>query len=92
MCANITIERKDTDYLGFYKNLPSKICSDCGYDIIEQHELYLNKCEQCIKKEYDWDKKWILKKGVTKELLNFSFSISTLRIKKESEELLEELK
>jgi hypothetical protein len=51
MSTKITIERKDTNHLAFYKDLPLKTCVDCGYVIIEQHESYLTKCEPCSRKE-----------------------------------------
>lgn len=34
-----------------YRNLPPKICVDCGYKIEEQHESYLTKCDHCLSKE-----------------------------------------
>lgn len=33
----------------FFKNLPSKKCSDCGKKIEEQHESYVNTCSECSK-------------------------------------------
>lgn len=51
MSTKITIQWKNTKHLKFYKNLPSKICVNCGYVIIEQHESYLTKCEHCLRKE-----------------------------------------
>nr|WP_257352321.1 protein YhfH [Pseudalkalibacillus decolorationis] len=35
----------------FYRNLPSKICVDCGEKIEEQHESYLYTCEKCLRHE-----------------------------------------
>ncbi|MDE3838143.1 YhfH family protein [Bacillus methanolicus] len=32
----------------FFKNLPSKKCTDCGETIEEQHECYGNKCDKCL--------------------------------------------
>ncbi|RXT02315.1 protein YhfH [Ammoniphilus sp. CFH 90114] len=34
--------------LDFYRNLPVKICVECGCDIQEQHESYLYECERCL--------------------------------------------
>ena len=31
----------------FFKNLPPKMCTTCGGEIIEQHECYGNKCDSC---------------------------------------------
>ncbi len=31
----------------FFKNLPAKVCVDCGHEIEEQHECYSNKCDTC---------------------------------------------
>ncbi|MFC7365972.1 MULTISPECIES: protein YhfH [Bhargavaea] len=31
----------------FFKNLPPKMCADCGEKIEEQHECYSNKCDKC---------------------------------------------
>jgi hypothetical protein len=53
MNTKIAIAPKDINYLKFYKDLPPKICIDCGYVIIEQHESYLTKCEHCLSKEND---------------------------------------
>lgn len=33
----------------FYKNLPCKKCKNCGKEIEEQHECYVNKCSKCLK-------------------------------------------
>lgn len=34
----------------FYRNLPPKICVDCGKVIEEQHESYLAQCNYCLSK------------------------------------------
>ena len=34
--------------LDFFKNLPEKLCSECGKPIEEQHECYGNKCDRCL--------------------------------------------
>ncbi|HWO97448.1 MAG TPA: protein YhfH [Bacillus sp. (in: firmicutes)] len=47
------MKQKETNYLEFYRNLPPKICVDCGHVIIEQHESYLTKCEHCLSKEHE---------------------------------------
>ncbi|MDC3413448.1 YhfH family protein [Aquibacillus sp. 3ASR75-11] len=36
--------------LSFYRNLPKKICRECGCEIEEQHESYLFECERCMAK------------------------------------------
>lgn len=33
----------------FFKNLPPKLCTECGEPIEEQHECYGNQCENCLK-------------------------------------------
>ena len=33
----------------FFKNLPAKQCTDCGEEINEQHESYLNQCDKCLR-------------------------------------------
>ncbi|GGE72744.1 protein YhfH [Priestia taiwanensis] len=32
----------------FFRNLPPKKCAQCGKKIDEQHECYVNKCEDCF--------------------------------------------
>lgn len=32
----------------FFKNLPQKICSQCGKMVEEQHECYGDKCDSCL--------------------------------------------
>ncbi|HET7657447.1 MAG TPA: protein YhfH [Bacillales bacterium] len=32
----------------FFKNLPPKVCSECGNRVPEQHESYLNVCDHCL--------------------------------------------
>ena len=34
----------------FYKNLPRKKCTNCKKEVEKQHECYVNKCEECLKK------------------------------------------
>lgn len=34
----------------FFKNLPPKICTECGNRMNEQHESYMNVCEHCLRK------------------------------------------
>jgi predicted Zn-ribbon and HTH transcriptional regulator len=46
-----TKEKRITNLTMFYKHLPPKICTDCGYEIEEQHESYMTKCERCLSKE-----------------------------------------
>ncbi|WP_176222125.1 protein YhfH [Tuberibacillus sp. Marseille-P3662] len=31
----------------FYRNLPPKVCADCGNQIEEQCESYLTQCDHC---------------------------------------------
>ncbi|MBT2700661.1 YhfH family protein [Bacillus sp. ISL-40] len=33
----------------FFKNLPSKTCTNCGKKIEEQYESYVNTCDNCSK-------------------------------------------
>lgn len=35
----------------FFKNLPDKICRDCGKALNEQHECYGNTCAHCLEKK-----------------------------------------
>ncbi|MCP8968226.1 protein YhfH [Ectobacillus ponti] len=32
----------------FFRNLPAKKCCECGKTIDEQHEMYHNKCDDCV--------------------------------------------
>jgi hypothetical protein len=32
----------------FFKNLPPKLCRDCGEIVEEQHECYGDKCDKCL--------------------------------------------
>jgi hypothetical protein len=32
----------------FFKNLPPKICCDCGEVVEEQHECYGDQCDKCL--------------------------------------------
>lgn len=36
--------------MDFFRNLPPKICVECGSRIKEQHESYMNVCEHCLRK------------------------------------------
>jgi reverse gyrase len=36
--------------LEFFRNLPPKICVECGSKIEEQHESYMTVCEHCLRK------------------------------------------
>lgn len=31
----------------FFKNLPAKMCTTCGHEMIEQHDCYTNTCDEC---------------------------------------------
>ncbi|MBM7659859.1 DNA-directed RNA polymerase subunit N (RpoN/RPB10) [Bacillus mesophilus] len=33
----------------FFRNLPPKQCMECGKEIDEQHECYMNHCDNCNK-------------------------------------------
>ncbi|MCU7766928.1 YhfH family protein [Priestia megaterium] len=33
----------------FLKKLPVKKCANCGKEMNEQHECYINKCNECLK-------------------------------------------
>ena len=32
----------------FFRNLPAKVCTDCGKAMSEQHECYGSKCDSCL--------------------------------------------
>lgn len=34
----------------FYRNLPPKVCVDCGKKMNEQCESYINQCDHCLSK------------------------------------------
>lgn len=34
----------------FFRNLPPKVCVECGQRINEQSESYMNVCEHCLSK------------------------------------------
>lgn len=36
----------------FYINLPLKKCESCHKEVEEQHECYVNKCNNCLDKEF----------------------------------------
>ncbi len=33
----------------FFRNMPAKICSECGKEFEEMHESYMNECEHCLR-------------------------------------------
>jgi len=35
----------------FFKNLPKKVCPECGQMVEEQAESYLMECERCLAKK-----------------------------------------
>ncbi|HWO97664.1 MAG TPA: protein YhfH [Bacillus sp. (in: firmicutes)] len=41
------MKQTNSNHLEFYRNLPPKLCVDCGYVVIEQHESRSTKCEHC---------------------------------------------
>ncbi|WP_174733126.1 protein YhfH [Mesobacillus harenae] len=34
----------------FFRNLPKKVCPECGEGVHEQAESYLMECERCLAK------------------------------------------
>jgi hypothetical protein len=39
--------------LSFYHNLPKKVCKECGCEIEEMHEVYLNECDGCCEQQME---------------------------------------
>ncbi|WP_082130153.1 protein YhfH [Aneurinibacillus tyrosinisolvens] len=39
--------------LEFYRNLPKKMCSECGEHFEEQAESYLHECERCFGRNHE---------------------------------------
>jgi hypothetical protein len=37
----------------FFRNLPKKICAECGQNIHEQAESYLLECDRCLAKKQE---------------------------------------
>lgn len=37
----------------FFRNLPKKICAECGQNIQEQAESYLLECDRCLSKKQE---------------------------------------
>lgn len=35
----------------FFRNLPKKVCAECGQNIHEQAESYLLECDRCLAKK-----------------------------------------
>ncbi|MGJ7921562.1 protein YhfH [Neobacillus sp. LXY-4] len=35
----------------FYRQLPYKVCSECGEHMTEQAESYLQECDRCLSKK-----------------------------------------
>jgi ArsR family metal-binding transcriptional regulator len=35
----------------FFRNIPKKVCSECGEQMEEQAESYLFECERCLAKK-----------------------------------------
>lgn len=35
----------------FFRQLPKKVCPECGEPIEEQAESYLNECDRCLSKK-----------------------------------------
>lgn len=42
-----------TSPLDFFRNLPKKVCAECGEPMEEQAESYLMECERCLAKRED---------------------------------------
>ncbi|MED1201590.1 protein YhfH [Heyndrickxia acidicola] len=37
----------------FFRNMPEKICPECGECIEDQAESYLLECDRCLSKRYE---------------------------------------
>jgi ribosomal protein L37AE/L43A len=37
----------------FFRNLPKKVCAECGQNIHEQAESYLLECDRCLAKKQE---------------------------------------
>jgi hypothetical protein len=37
----------------FFRNLPKKVCAECGQHIHEQAESYLLECDRCLAKKQE---------------------------------------
>jgi NADH pyrophosphatase NudC (nudix superfamily) len=37
--------------MNYNRNIPKKICGECGHEIEERTESYLHVCEQCMNKD-----------------------------------------
>jgi len=37
----------------FFRELPKKICAECGQIIVEQAESYLMECDRCLSKRVE---------------------------------------
>lgn len=37
----------------FFKQLPKKVCPECGQHVEEQAESYLMECERCLAKKVE---------------------------------------
>jgi hypothetical protein len=37
----------------FFRNLPKKVCTECGQYILEQAESYLLECDRCLSKKQE---------------------------------------
>ena len=35
----------------FFRNLPKKVCPECGQQMEEQAESYMSECERCLAKK-----------------------------------------
>ena len=35
----------------FFRNLPKKVCPECGQHMLEQAESYLMECDRCLSKK-----------------------------------------
>ncbi|PWA08395.1 YhfH family protein [Pueribacillus theae] len=35
--------------LEFFRNMPKKRCTECGKEMEEMHESYMNECEHCLR-------------------------------------------
>lgn len=37
----------------FFRNLPKKVCPECGERVSEQAESYLMECDRCLSKKQE---------------------------------------
>ncbi|MDZ5473839.1 protein YhfH [Bacillus sp. 31A1R] len=37
----------------FFRTLPKKVCPECGQQVMEQAESYLQECDRCLSKKVE---------------------------------------